>query len=110
MLEGLSQETISTPEKPIGLLRLPFDSLEEAESFVRSFWEAMPHGAEIQKEGSGNNDWGQELTCGDRTKIIVGRLPKERGKSIVLVQGNNQPLSDDAITWLRDNGYILENQ
>ena len=85
---------------------LRFDSMEEAVIFVQSFWRAMPH-AEILTlpEESDTDGWSEELTAGDLTKIRKGILPADKGKWVVMVMGNNQPLTREAESWLRGKGF-----
>ena len=80
-------------------------SMEEAIELVKEFWQAMPHGRDLTfpKEAEG---WQEELTMGDRTKIRKGVLPKEKGKWVVMFQGNNQPLTKEAVAWLKEKGII----
>lgn len=83
-------------------IRILFDSEAEALACVRAFWGAMPHGRDLTVQGG---DYKQELTSGDRTKIVQGRLSGERGKWVVIIQGNNQPLSSEAEAWLKLRGF-----
>ena len=88
-------------------VKVGFDSREDAIEIVKEFWEAMPDGKDIihSVEITGN-DWTQELTMGDRTKIIKGVIPNERGKWFVIFGGNHQPLSENAVNWLRTKHLI----
>lgn len=93
-----SPELIKPPEK----LTAIFSSKEEAIKFVQDFWEAMPHGAMLSKPTT-EDEWEQELTMGDRTIVRKGVLPHEKNKWIVLVMGNNQPLTKEAVAWLKEH-------
>lgn len=84
---------------------LRFDSIEEAGAFVKSFWQAMPHAEMLTLPDETDTDgWCEELTAGDRTLIRKGVLPADKGKWIVTVMGNNQPLTREAESWLRGKG------
>lgn len=84
---------------------LRFDSIEEATVFVRSFWRAMPHAEILTLPDEHDTDgWREELTAGDRTMIRKGILPADKGKFIVVIMGNNQPLTREAESWLRGKG------
>ncbi len=113
MKEGLSkfeEENIpNSPEKkevPI-LQRCTHlvDSQEEGISLVKEFWQAMPHG-NILTFPKNEEGWTKELTAGDRTRILPGRISEQRGKWLVIFQGNNQPLTKEAIRWLMDKKLI----
>lgn len=85
---------------------LRFDSIEEAVTFVRSFWRAMPHTEMLTLPDEHDIDsWSEELTAGDRTMIRKGVLPADKGKWVVMVMGNNQPLTREAESWLRGKGF-----
>lgn len=85
---------------------LRFDSIEEAVAFVRSFWRAMPHAEMLTLPDEHNIDgWSEELTAGDRTMIRTGVLPADKGKWVVMMMGNNQPLTREAQSWLRGKGF-----
>lgn len=85
---------------------LRFDSLEGAVAFVRSFWQAMPHADMLTLPEEHDADgWSEELTAGDRTMIRKGVFPADKGKWIVMVMGNNQPLTREAESWLRGKGF-----
>jgi hypothetical protein len=65
----------------------------------------MPHAEMITLPNEDDLDgWTGELTAGDRTMIRKGILPAEKGQWIVMVMGNNQPLTREAETWLREKG------
>jgi hypothetical protein len=84
-------------------LKIILNSKEEAIELVKEFWHRMPDGEEVIKlvEKSVDKDWGQQLTYGDRTQIMEGRLRDEKGKWVVLFTGNHEPLSYEALIWLR---------
>lgn len=86
---------------------LRFDSIEEAVAFVRSFWQAMPHAEllTLPDEDDDIHGWSDELTAGDRTMIRKGVLPADKGKWNVIIMGNNQPLTHEAESWLREKGF-----
>jgi hypothetical protein len=91
------------PEK----VRILVDSQEQAVALVAAFWRTMPHGRDLV-QGQDNEqepDWEQELTAGDRTMVHRGILPHEKGKMVVLFMGNNQPLTEEAVQWLKERGY-----
>lgn len=83
-----------------------FTEKVDAEDLVRDFWNNMPHGADILHVVERTGDWSQELTMGDRTNVIRGITRDKRGKWFAVFQGNHQPLTDDAVRWLIDRGYI----
>lgn len=76
-------------------------SQEDAVKIVKDFWLAMPHAKNLTLPQT-DEGWMQELTMGDRTKIYPGKLPKERGKWVVVFQGNHQSLTEEALRWLRE--------
>ena len=85
-------------------------SKEEATELVKEFWSAMPHGKQLLEEVTQNlgDDWTQELTQGDRTRIVEGKRfpPEDRGKWLVHFRGNHQPLSQEATQWLKDKDLL----
>ena len=81
------------------------DTEEEARQLVREFWEAMPHGQQFT-DSSRDIDWSEELTMGDRTKVIKCRVGKDRGKWLAIFSGNHQSLTPDAENWLRQRGLV----
>ncbi len=85
------------------------ESHDDAKSLVKEFWQAMSHGTSIFEQGEREQDynWGQELTMGDRTVIVKGHR-ENKGKWIVLFTGNHQPLSSEAVAWLKEKGIISE--
>lgn len=66
----------------------------------------MPHAEMLTLPNESDIEgWSEELTAGDRTMIRKGVLPTEKGRLIVMVMGNNQPLTRDAESWLRGKGF-----
>lgn len=98
-----------TEKGPIERLAVVVDSKEEAIQLVRDFWNVMPHGNDVVRTvAHSGEDWTQELTAGDRTRILDGSLsaPRHPGKWNVIFRGNSQPISKEAIAWLQGKGLI----
>ncbi len=85
---------------------LRLNSEAEAIALVKEFWKAMPHqnGLTMPQEDDAEG-WMSELTAGDRTRISKGVLPADKGRWVVMVMGNNQPLTREAESWLRGKGF-----
>lgn len=94
----------TTPEK----VRIIVPSIEAGVEIVKEFWRAMPHGTDLTRglREDVMEDWTQELTMGDRTIVIKGMFPNEKGKFVAHILGNNQPLSSEAVSWLKGKGYL----
>jgi hypothetical protein len=82
-----------------------FETKEMAAKFVEEFWRAMPHGYDIVN-GPLADDFTKELTAGDRTLVVQGRIGELKGKWVVVVQGNHQPLTREAADWLKGKGLL----
>lgn len=92
-------ETNKTPRR----LRLLFDSQEEASKIVVEFWDTV-HKGEISQNVLEKPT--QEITSGDRTHVVKGIMPGEKGKWVLIIQGNNQDLSAESFKWLKAKGFI----
>ena len=82
-------------------VKFSVESKEGAEQLVKEFWSAMSHGQDF----SGIDNWSQELTMGDRTSVRKAMRDKT-GKYIVIFKGNHQPLSMEALNWLKGKGIL----
>lgn len=87
-------------------MRVVVDTPQQAAALVEEFWLAMSHGSDLVRAVRLDDppDWLQTLTSGDRTLVKRGSRD-ETGKTIVLFMGNNQSLSREAETWLKNKGY-----
>ena len=84
---------------------MKFSSRDEAIDFVKRFWMAMPHSEMLTMPDENDKEaWADELTTGDRTKIIKGVLPADKGLWLVSISGNHQPLTREAELWLSNQG------
>lgn len=90
-----------------------FSTIEEARNIVREFWTAMrvsesgERFTESELNNLTNEDFDETLTWIDRTVIKKAdpRVHKESGW-VVLFMANNQPLSKEAVSWLKGKGYV----
>jgi len=99
MDESSRGDTLLSREK----VSVVVENESESVALIQEFWKAMPHGTLIRNI----SDWSQELTAGDRTKLIhVYNREKKRREMTVLFQGNNQMLSQEAMGWLAGKGFI----
>ncbi len=106
---------MKSPERSFGekkevveKVRVTVESEEQAADIVEAFWRAMPDAEDMvrQLEQDEKPDWLQELTYGDRTLVRKG-TPREGGGFIVLFMGNHNPLSVQALAWLKERGYVV---
>lgn len=90
-----------SPEHSSNHVRIFCDSREEAVRMVKEFWHAMPH-AETLPPDDDIDGWCEELTAGDRTRVVSAGL-RNPGKWIVSFSGNHQSLTREAEVWLKNN-------
>ena len=102
-IKNVMEHRLNNPleRKSIDRVLVECDSKEKAIELVKEFWKAMPHGRDLIPESEEDSYWVQELTMGDRTMVRDGVLHQKKGKWIVLFLGNHNPLSPEAVAWLR---------
>ena len=76
------------------------NSQAEAVKIVQNFWHSMPHAVDLTLPPDDDIDgWCEELTAGDRTRVSKSLMPSSRGKWLISISGNNQPLTPEAEEW-----------
>ena len=102
-----SREYGQEGERPLEKVGMHFEEEEEALALIEKFWRAMPHGSDIVRGvEQGRRGWDTELTFGDRTTVLKMRVGPNKGKWLVQIRGNHNPLSPDAMEWLKGEGII----
>lgn len=92
--------------RPIEQVSYTVTTKEEAIEIVKQFWKAMPHGHDLVSSIRDDSEWLNELTVGDRTTVRKGLPPHNLGKWAIGFRGNNQALSNEAISWLKGKGIL----
>ncbi len=85
-----------------------FDTLAEANAFVRAFWTAVDPSVADRLVDAVEDDADQEQTSGDRTVLRPRRSRLYDNKYGVLIYSNTGSglLSDKAITFLKGTGIL----
>ncbi len=82
-----------------------FNTREEAIEAIKKFWQTTQSKTfEMWKESLTDDNFGDELTSGDRTSIVKGLpfKPEQKGKWVAYFRGNNQPLSEKAVNYFKE--------
>gem|GEM_PF-2584645 len=101
----------SIPNEPIQKVGKVCDTKEGALQAVKAFW-SEAHPDDLEMFGiRADEEYEGELTgfsSGDRTFVrrAIPTKPENRGKWEVVFTGNNQPLSERSVDYLRSVGVI----